>query len=155
MNSITTWQSTTHDPVSTEKLAEKIGQNLTGGEVIELVSDLGGGKTTFVRGLARGLGSMDHVSSPTFKISNEYQGQHLQLNHFDLYRLGEAGVIYNELAEVIDQPHSVLVIEWADIAKNALPIERLTITFTQTNKQARHLQFHYPHSLDYVMKGLN
>jgi tRNA threonylcarbamoyladenosine biosynthesis protein TsaE len=60
-----TWQTQSIDFEHTELLAERLGKKLKGGEVIELVSDLGGGKTTFVRGLARGMGSPDHVASPT------------------------------------------------------------------------------------------
>jgi len=82
-----TLRITSESPEATEQLAEAIGRRLTGGEVIELVSDLGGGKTTFVRGLARGLGSADVVSSPTFTVSKVYKADKLELHHFDFYRL--------------------------------------------------------------------
>jgi tRNA threonylcarbamoyladenosine biosynthesis protein TsaE len=80
-----------HSDQQTENIAENIGSKLIGGEVLELVADLGGGKTTFVRGLARGIGSKDHVSSPSFTNSNEYQWEKLQLIKLEYYRLDKAG----------------------------------------------------------------
>ena len=135
----------------TEALAEKVGRKLRGGEVIELVSDLGGGKTTFVRGLARGLGSTNRVSSPTFKISNEYNGR-LKLYHFDFYRLNDSGVVANELAEVIGGQKSVVVIEWSDIVRNVLPPERLSVELKAIGENERQLAFHYPSSLSYIVE---
>src|SRR3989344_5721785 len=103
MSIVTTWQTLSTSSAETENLASKIGRALKGGELIELVSDLGGGKTTFVRGLAKGMGSRDHVSSPTFTICNTYKvkskSSHAaqELWHFDFYRLHEAGLIEHEL----------------------------------------------------------
>jgi len=152
MDMTVSWEVDTTSADDTEKVAERIGHNLKGGETIELVGDLGGGKTTFVRGLARGLGSSDQVSSPTFKISNEYHGRNLVLNHFDLYRLGEAGIISNELAEIIDDQQAVLVIEWADAVKNILPVKRLVINFVPKSENVRQLKITYPETLNYVLK---
>ena len=81
---------------ATETYAEKLANRLVGGEVIELVGDVGAGKTTFVRGLAKGLGSTDHVSSPTFTVEQVYTGR-LTLYHYDFYRLPDAGVVKNQL----------------------------------------------------------
>ncbi len=72
MSSTKTKPFITKNPAQTEAVGEKIGANLRGGETIELVSDVGGGKTTFVHGLARGFGSTDIVASPTFTISRQY-----------------------------------------------------------------------------------
>jgi tRNA threonylcarbamoyladenosine biosynthesis protein TsaE len=149
-----TWGIDTNSPRNTEELAENIGRHLKGGELIQLVSDLGGGKTTFVRGLAKGAGSLDKVSSPTFKISNEYHGKNIDLIHFDFYRLAEAGIMSNELAEIIGDPRSVIVIEWADVVENQLPAEKLTITFSNKGDRDRHLSFAFPESLSYLMKDL-
>jgi tRNA threonylcarbamoyladenosine biosynthesis protein TsaE len=139
----------------TEAIAEQLGQKLKGGEVIELTSDLGGGKTTFVRGLARGLGSQAHVSSPTFKISNVYKSPKLELHHFDFYRLNEPGVVANELAEVLGDPSIVVVIEWGEIVNDVLPAKRLTIRLTATDDQTRTLEFDYPKELQYLVKDLS
>jgi len=138
----------------TEDIAAEIGVQLIGGEVIELVADLGGGKTTFVRGLARGIGSSDHVSSPSFTISNEYMGKKLRLIHFDFYRLGEAGLVENALVEFLGEPEVVVIIEWADIIKQVLPEERLSIDFRVINEVGRELRLSYPNSLDYLVEGL-
>ena len=85
----------------TEEVGSKIGTCLLGGEVILLSSDIGGGKTALVRGIARGLGSTDHVSSPTFTISKIYKSPKLTLYHFDFYRLQEPGIINYELVEAL------------------------------------------------------
>ncbi len=138
----------------TERIGELIGVRLKGGEIIELTSDLGGGKTTFVRGLARGLGSNDHVSSPTFKISNIYKSKDLSLLHFDFYRLADPGLMANELQDIVGDPKAVLVIEWADVLKHVLPERRLTIEFNQNGDGERQLMFNWPKELQYVMEKL-
>jgi tRNA threonylcarbamoyladenosine biosynthesis protein TsaE len=136
-------------------LAEQLGRRLKGGEVIELVSDLGGGKTTFVRGLARGIGSDDTVSSPTFTLSNVYKGNKLTLNHFDFYRLAEPGIMREELAEVLADPEAVTVIEWADIVHDVLPEERLTMHITTTGETSRQYDISATPSLHYLIEGLS
>lgn len=146
-----TWQTDTTSPDETQALASAIGKKCKGGEVIELVSDLGGGKTAFVRGLAKGLGSHDQVASPTFTISREYHSDNLTLYHFDFYRLHEPGIITAELAEFIADPKAVVAVEWSDIAKHVLPEKRITITLTLTGEQSRHLVFTYPSELSYLI----
>lgn len=108
--------------------------------MIELVSDLGGGKTTFVRGLARGIGSDDPVSSPTFTINHMYKGTEVTLYHFDFYRLVEAGVMREELAEILQDPKGVTVVEWGGIVEDVLPTRKLVITITATGEESRHYQ---------------
>lgn len=149
-----TWQTSSTSSEETERLAEKIGASLKGGEVIELISDLGGGKTTFVRGLARGAGSKDRVASPTFTISRVYETGDKEIHHFDFYRLGEAGLIGEELAEVLGDPHRITVVEWADIVQDVLPTQRLTITIAKTPTDGRELTFRAPLALDYLIKAL-
>jgi len=127
---------------------------LRGGEVIELVSDLGGGKTTFTRGLARGAGSSDKVASPTFTISREYQAPHFMIAHFDLYRLGEAGIIGDELHELVGDPAYVTVVEWGEVAHDVLPPKRLTIAIQQRSEDRRHITISYPPELQYVVEAL-
>ena len=149
-----TWQTNSTSSEQTERLAERLGRNLKGGEVIELVSDLGGGKTTFVRGLARGFGSKDRVGSPSFTIGREYQAGKRTIYHFDFYRLAEAGLVADELAEVTGDPGGVVVVEWGEIVQDVLPEERLTITLISTGDDARKLQFHYPASLAYLLEDV-
>jgi len=123
---------------------------MRGGEVIELVSDLGGGKTAFVRGLARGMGSEDNVHSPSFTLGNRYRAGGLSLYHFDFYRLDTPGIMQDELAEVIADPQSVVAVEWGKIVEDVLPAKRLTIRIMASAEDGRDLIFSYPESLGYL-----
>ena len=145
-----TWETVTDSAEATESLGERIGARLHGGEAIEFVSDLGGGKTTFVRGLARGLGSTDRVASPTFTISRAYKAGDRALLHFDFYRLNEAGIMADELAESLADPKAVVVVEWGDIVADVLPDERITVTITAAGESQRAIRIQYPSTLDYI-----
>lgn len=138
----------------TEELGRKVGARLHGGEVIELVSDLGGGKTTFTRGLASGLGASDPVASPTFTISREYGGGRLRIYHFDFYRLSEAGIVADELAELVGDPEGVVVVEWANVVESVLPEDRLTISFTTTGDETRDITLDVSESLGYLAEAI-
>jgi tRNA threonylcarbamoyladenosine biosynthesis protein TsaE len=151
MNTAKTWQTNSTSLEDTEKIAEKIGEKLKGGEMVELVSDLGGGKTAFVRGLARGIGSHDQVASPTFTISRVYDAGELTLHHFDFYRLGEPGIMTAELAELIADPKAVVAVEWSDIVQHVLPENRITITITFTGDTSRRIEVTYPPKLAYLI----
>lgn len=137
----------------TVRLAEGIGRRLHGGEVLVLTSDLGGGKTTFVRGLARGMGSRDAVRSPSFTLGNEYRAKNLTLYHFDFYRLSEPGIMREELAEALADPKAVVVVEWGDIIKDVLPEDNLTINLRATDTDRRELTLSYPKRLEHIMKN--
>ena len=149
-----TWQTKSISSEATEKLGERLGAALKGGEVIELSSDLGGGKTTFVRGLVRGAGSQDKVTSPTFTISKIYKTDKFEIHHFDFYRLQEAGILSDELSEVIGNPSVVTVIEWADVVKHILPWKILSINFTQTPEGERELTFTCQNDLEYLLEAI-
>jgi tRNA threonylcarbamoyladenosine biosynthesis protein TsaE len=118
-----------------------------------LVSDLGGGKTTFVRGLAKGAGSADKVASPTFTISKVYDAGKFQIHHFDFYRLPEPGIVADELAELVDDPQVVTVVEWGDSVQHVLPEQRLTIRLQQTPEGKRQLDFSAPEELNYLLEA--
>lgn len=128
-----------------------MGHKMRGGEVIELVSDLGGGKTAFVRGLAKGMGSPDMVRSPSFTLGNQYHAGKLTLHHFDFHRLGEPGIMRDELAEILTDSQNVAVIEWANIIEDVLPAERLIIQIKATAETGRELIFEYPEQLEYLI----
>jgi tRNA threonylcarbamoyladenosine biosynthesis protein TsaE len=103
---------------------------------------LGGGKTTFVQGLARGLGYHGPVTSPTFTLSQIYRiGPKLELHHYDLYRLGQSGAVGDELAEDIHDHQVITVIEWAGIVTSDLPKDRIKIEFEVTGDTGRLLHF--------------
>ena len=154
MSTVMTWQTESTSSDATEKLAEQLGKQLQGGEVIELASDLGGGKTTFVRGLVRGMCSTDKVSSPSFTVSKVYQADKLQVHHFDFYRLHEAGLLEHELDELMGEKDVVVVVEWADVIQHVLPGRHLRIQIKTTGESTRLLTFEYPQSLSYIMEAI-
>lgn len=137
----------------TEQIAHNIGKQLKGGECIELVADIGGGKTTFVRGLAKGAGSSNHVSSPTFTISKVYKTNNFDIIHFDFYRLKDAGLIEYELEENIVDNKSVIIIEWSDVIRHVLPKGRLIIKIEVT-EFGRKLTLKSPKELSYLLKNI-
>jgi tRNA threonylcarbamoyladenosine biosynthesis protein TsaE len=137
---------------TTEVFAEKLGHKLRGGEVIELVSDLGGGKTTFVRGLARGMGSHDTVRSPSFSLANQYQAGKRTLYHFDFYRLDDPGILVHELAEIMCDERAIVVIEWANIVSTVLKAPHITITLRQTGEHKREIAIDYPKQYTYLFQ---
>ena len=151
MSTAQIWQTASTDLESTLVLAAGIGSKLHGGEVIELISDLGGGKTAFVRGLAQGMGSSDHVRSPSFTLGNQYRAESLTLYHFDFYRLTQPGIMRQELAEIIEDPEAVVAVEWAEIVEAVLPAERLTITIKATGENSREFSIEYPEKLEYLL----
>jgi tRNA threonylcarbamoyladenosine biosynthesis protein TsaE len=113
----------------TERIGRLLASIIKPPEVIELRSDLGGGKTTFTKGLVLGFGSRDKVSSPTFTLNKIYKAPHLEIHHFDFYRLDDPGVVSDQLKESLQDPKVVTIVEWADIVKGVLPDERITIEF--------------------------
>lgn len=123
---------------------------MRGGEVIELRSDLGGGKTTFVRGLVAGAGSLDVVSSPSFTISKVYKAGNLTIHHYDFYRLPDAGLMAQELAEVLEDPAAVVVVEWAGAVESVLPRQKVVITISVKGDEERHLKFEDPQEQTYL-----
>ncbi|HEY8815065.1 MAG TPA: tRNA (adenosine(37)-N6)-threonylcarbamoyltransferase complex ATPase subunit type 1 TsaE, partial [Candidatus Dormibacteraeota bacterium] len=110
--SITLLDLVTSSPAETEAAGERFGQHLALGDLVLLKGDLGAGKTTFVRGLTRGMGSTAHVASPTFQLVRVYAGR-VQIAHVDLFRLEEtADLAELGLDELLDQ--GAVVVEWGD-----------------------------------------
>lgn len=117
-----------------------IGDLLHGGEIIELIGDVGSGKTTLTKGIAVGLGVNDYVQSPSFTINRVYQGRDdLTLAHYDFYRLESAGIMANELQETVGDKNVVTVIEWAGVVEGVLPDDRLSIQITAPTETSRKL----------------
>lgn len=102
----------TTSPAETEAAGERFGERLVQGDLVLLKGDLGAGKTTFVRGLTRGMGSSAHVASPTFQLVRVYSGR-VQIAHVDLYRLEDAAGL-NDLGldELLDE--GAVLVEWGD-----------------------------------------
>jgi tRNA threonylcarbamoyladenosine biosynthesis protein TsaE len=124
----------------TRAVAEKLGSLLRGAEIIELVGDVGAGKTTFVKGLAEGLGVDETVQSPSFTINRLYEARDdLHLAHYDFYNLADAGIMKHELAETLQDPATITVIEWGNIVEGILPEDRLTIRLESPTETSRKL----------------
>lgn len=123
----------------TQAFASAVGARLKGGEVFELVGDVGAGKTTFTKGLGEGLGVTDDVQSPSFTLSRVYDARNgLYLHHYDFYRLGDAGVLAYELAESISDKNVVTVVEWAETVADVLPPERCVLSFSTDASSESH-----------------
>ena len=110
----------TNSPAETEAVGETLAGRLEPGTVIAFTGDLGAGKTAFVRGLARGLGITERVTSPTFTIVNEYEGGRLPLFHFDMYRLGSADELFDIGWEDYLARGGVCAVEWSENVTDAL-----------------------------------
>ena len=125
-----------------KQLGEAIGRSVSGSEVLELVGDIGAGKTTLTKGIAQALGINEPVQSPTFTISRVYDSpKGLRLAHYDFYRLGEAGIMGDEIREAIDDD-SVVVVEWAGAVDDDLPKDRLVVKITTISEEERLVEFH-------------
>lgn len=125
---------------STEEMIEfgkEIGSNLEGGSVLELIGDVGAGKTTFTKGLALGLGVLETVQSPTFTILRVYEGDNLTLSHYDFYRLNDYGIMKMELAENLSDPQNITVVEWAGELADILPEKHLKLIFESVGEDKR------------------
>ena len=119
-------------------LGAQIGALVAGGEVIELVGDIGAGKTTFTKGLASAMGINDDIQSPTFTISRVYDAPSgIRLAHYDFYRLSEPGILRAELDEAVHDSSTVTVIEWAAVVADVLPADTLRIVLTATGENDR------------------
>ena len=121
-------------------LGASVGAALHGGEVLELVGDVGTGKTTFTKGLARGLGIDEaDVQSPSFTISRTYAARDgLELHHYDFYRLPDPGIMQYDLAESTGDAKVVTVIEWAETVTDSLPKSRTQLLFAYDKNSNEH-----------------
>lgn len=130
----------TQSAKDTQNLGHKIGASLTGGEVIALTGNLGAGKTTFVQGVAQGLGIDDRVTSPTFILMKSYSNPSLTLYHLDMYRLEDN---FDEevrglgLKDIWGKPDTVVIIEWADKIKHLLPTNTRFINIQNMGEDKR------------------
>lgn len=124
-----------------QDLGRQVGALLVGGETVELVGDIGAGKTTLTKGIADALGVKDEVQSPTFTLSRTYQTKsNGYLVHYDFYRLTDPGILSAELEEAT-RSDSIVVIEWANVVSHVLPDDRLTIVILPTNEDGRKVEF--------------
>ena len=117
----------TNSPEETEELGERLGRTLSPGDVVAFTGDLGAGKTAFTRGIARGLGIGDRVTSPTFAIVNEYEGGRLPLFHFDMYRLTSSDELFDIGWEDYLARGGVCAVEWSEHAEGAFEEEPIWV----------------------------
>ena len=109
--------------------------------VIELVGDVGAGKTTFVRGLAERLGIEEAVTSPSFTISKTYARPGGSLVHYDFYRLNEPGLMSEDLEEKIANPKNIIVLEWSESVQDILPENHIKITINYNDDGTREVNY--------------
>ena len=126
----------TNSPTETETVGAALAQRLTPGAVIAYRGDLGAGKTAFTRGLARGLGILDPVTSPTYTIVNEYLGGRLPLFHFDMYRLHSADDLFDIGWDDYLERGGVCAVEWSENVEDALE-DPITVTIEKLGEQSR------------------
>lgn len=122
------------------QFGHRLGAACHGGEVIELIGDVGAGKTTLTKGIAAGLGVDDEVQSPTFTLLRTYHTKERGiLAHYDFYRLTDPGILSAELADATRMADTTIVVEWADTVHHVLPHDRLRLTITVTSEEGRHI----------------
>lgn len=119
-------------------IAAAVAAKPIAGRVIELVGDVGAGKTTFMQGFVGALGVNEEVQSPSFTISRTYETQSgLRVVHYDFYRLTDAGILLYEIDELLQDQSTIVAIEWASSVDIQLPTPRLRITLTPDEQDAR------------------
>ena len=119
-----------HSPEDTEDIGARLAEQLEPGAVVAFTGDLGAGKTAFTRGLARGLGIPDRITSPTFTIVNEYEGA-IPLFHFDMYRLNSSEDLFDIGWEDYLSRGGVCAVEWSEQVADALPEDAVTVTLSR------------------------
>lgn len=129
----------TRNDQETKHLACDISRFLKPGDILGLVGDLGSGKTTFVQGLAAGLGIEQTILSPTYVLKRTYPFEKGVLDHIDLYRLEKPSDIYPLVPSTGSEESALTVIEWADKASNLLPRSTKFIYFRYLNPDERQL----------------
>lgn len=132
----------THSPEETMSAGRVLGSFLQAGDVVALVGELGAGKTVMTKGIAAGLGveDIDSVTSPTYKVLNQYKGR-LLLNHFDAYRLEGPGDFADIGGEELLSSNAVSVIEWGERIGNVLPRLAITVKIYVLSEKTRRLEF--------------
>ena len=128
----------THSPEETEKIGEALAKSLQPGTILAYRGDLGAGKTAFTRGLARGLGCKETVTSPTYTIVNEYLGGRLPLFHFDMYRLASSDDLWDIGWEDYLDRGGVCAVEWSENVQDAME-NAVTITIEKLGETTRQI----------------
>lgn len=125
----------------TKAAGARLAEEIQAGDVVALVGDLGAGKTQFVKGLAKGLGSKEMVTSPTFTLMHEYQSKRVPIYHFDFYRIESLAALRAIGFDEIVFGDGVSVIEWADRFADAIPPRARWIKFEIVSDDQRRILF--------------
>ena len=128
----------THSPEQTENIGAALGKQLTPGTILAYEGDLGAGKTAFTRGLARGLGYTQPVTSPTYTIVNEYLGGRLPLFHFDMYRLRSSEDLWDIGWEDYLDRQGICAVEWSENVRDAME-NPIFICIEKTGDESRRI----------------
>ena len=131
-------QYITNPPAETEAIGAALGKIIPPGTVIAYRGDLGAGKTAFTRGLARGLGSTELVTSPTYTIVNEYLGGRMPLFHFDMYRLHSSDDLWDIGWEDYLDQNGVCAVEWSENVADAME-DAMVITIEKLGEESRRI----------------
>jgi tRNA threonylcarbamoyladenosine biosynthesis protein TsaE len=155
MSTKTTYSFVSNSVTETESFARLLAARLRGGEVFVFKSDVGGGKTTFVRALVAALGSTDHVSSPTFTVSKIYKTPQFRIAHFDFYRLQDPHYVVEALQEEMSDPHTICFVEWPTSVGAHLPLS-LVMTIQKDPKEPsrRSITLEAGEAYAYILEGL-
>ena len=123
-----------------KRIAEQM-KNTGSAVVVELVGDVGAGKTTLTRGIAQGLGVMEEVTSPSFTISKSYACTDGRvLTHYDFYRLSDPGIMMDDLSERLSDARQVIVIEWGESVEDLLPENHMRVSITYNDDGTREVE---------------
>lgn len=138
-------QYITNSSEETKSIARKFAQEVSGG-IIALVGDLGAGKTTFTQGFAEGLGIKGKIISPTFVLIRQHQIPKLKktLYHLDLYRLEKLEDIKQLAIDELSTDKNIVLVEWAEKAKELLPADTIWINFKSLNENSREITVTFP-----------
>ena len=128
----------TNSPEETEAVGVALGKILAPGTILAYRGDLGAGKTAFTRGLARGLGCGDIVTSPTYTIVNEYLSGRIPLFHFDMYRLGSSDDLWDIGWEDYLERGGVCAVEWSENVDDAME-DAIWVTIEKTGEESRRI----------------
>ncbi len=130
----------TKTAAQTEAVGARLGRLLAPGDLVLLEGELGAGKTTFTRGVARGAGYKGRVSSPTFALAHVYRGKRLTVHHLDMYRLAGDDASEVGLDDLLRDPRGAVVVEWPGAVAAGWPKERLEVSLAHS-KDGRRLRF--------------
>ncbi|MFQ5898394.1 MAG: tRNA (adenosine(37)-N6)-threonylcarbamoyltransferase complex ATPase subunit type 1 TsaE [Candidatus Methylomirabilia bacterium] len=125
-------------PAETERIGQALAVWLRSGDVVACIGELGSGKTTFIRGVVRGLGGSEAATSPTFVLINQYQGR-LPVYHLDAYRTGSLAEVQDLGVEEILFGDGVTVIEWAEKLLPLLPDQMIVVRISGLGEEPRHI----------------